>query len=157
MSNLCCVWWEMGAKIHFSAPVVSAPFVETFLSPLIHSGTFTENHLTTFMCLFPDSIHWLLFYCNFIIFLSFIIGVLGLPRWHQGWKICLPMQETQEIWVQSMGCEDPLEEEMATHLSLAWKMLWTEEPGRLQSIESQRVRTQLTMHVLKYNCFTMLC
>ena len=46
----------MWAKIHFSAPVVSAPFVETFLSPLIHSSTFTENHLTTFMCLFPDTI-----------------------------------------------------------------------------------------------------
>ena len=60
------------------------------------------------------------------------------------------------MWVQSMEWEDPLEEEMATHLSLAWKM-WTEEPGRLQSIESQRVGTQLTIHILEYNCFTMLC
>ena len=56
-----------------------------------------------------------------------------------------------------MGWEDPFEEEMATHLSLAWKMLWTEEPGRLQSIESQRVETQLTIHISEYNCFTMLC
>ena len=46
----------------------------------------------------------------------------------------------QETWVQSLGREDLLEEEMATHSStLAWKILWTEEPGGLQSIGSQRV------------------
>ena len=52
---------------------------------------------------------------------------------------CLPaMQKTQ---VQFLGQEDPLEKEMATHSStLAWKILWTEEPGRLLSKESQRVR-----------------
>ena len=45
-----------------------------------------------------------------------------------------------EIRVQSLGCEDPLEKEMATHSStLAWKIPWTEEPGRLQSMGSQRV------------------
>ena len=39
---------------------------------------------------------------------------------------------TQEIWVQSLGQEDPLEEEMATHSSiLAWEIPWTEEPGGL--------------------------
>ena len=46
----------------------------------------------------------------------------------------------QETWVLSLGWEDPLEKEMATHSStLAWKILWTEEPGRLQSMGSQRV------------------
>ena len=46
----------------------------------------------------------------------------------------------QEIWVPSLGREDPLEKEMVTHSSiLAWKMPWTEEPGRLQSMGSQRV------------------
>ena len=46
----------------------------------------------------------------------------------------------QEIWVQSLGLEDPLEKEMATHSSiLAWKISWTEEPGGLQSMGSQRV------------------
>ena len=45
-----------------------------------------------------------------------------------------------ETWVQSLGREDPLEKEMATHSStLAWKISWTEEPGRLQSMELQRV------------------
>ena len=45
-----------------------------------------------------------------------------------------------ETWVQSLGQEDPLEKEMANHSStLAWKIPWTEEPGRLQSMGSQRV------------------
>ena len=45
-----------------------------------------------------------------------------------------------ETWVQFLGREDPLEKEMATHSStLAWKIPWTEEPGRLQSMGSQRV------------------
>ena len=47
----------------------------------------------------------------------------------------------QKTWVRSLGWEDPLEKEMATHSSvLAWKIPWTEEPGRLQSMGSQRVR-----------------
>ena len=46
----------------------------------------------------------------------------------------------QETWVQSLGQEDPLEKEMATHSSiLAWRIPWTEEPGRLQSTGSQRI------------------
>ena len=47
----------------------------------------------------------------------------------------------QESQVQSLGQEDPLEEKMATHSSiLAWRILWTEESGELQSIGSQTVR-----------------
>ena len=47
----------------------------------------------------------------------------------------------QETWVQSLGWEDPLEEEMAIHSNiLAWRIPWTEEPGRLQSTGSQKVR-----------------
>ena len=46
----------------------------------------------------------------------------------------------QKTWVQSLGQEDPLEKGIATHSSiLAWKIPWTEEPGGLQSMESQRV------------------
>ena len=52
----------------------------------------------------------------------------------------MPMQETQETWVQALGQENPLEKEMATHSSiLAWEIPWTEEPGRLQSMGSQRI------------------
>ena len=51
---------------------------------------------------------------------------------------CLPTM--QEAWVRSLGWENPLEKEMATHSStLAWKISQTEEPGRLQSMGSQRV------------------
>ena len=46
-----------------------------------------------------------------------------------------------ETWVQSLGWEDPLEEVLVTHSSiLAWRIGWTEEPGRLLSMELQRVR-----------------
>ena len=46
----------------------------------------------------------------------------------------------QEMWVQSLGWEDPLEEEMATHSCiLAWETPWREEPGGLQTMGSQRV------------------
>ena len=51
---------------------------------------------------------------------------------------CLPTM--RETWVGSLGQEDPLENEMAIHSStLAWKIPWMEEPGRLQSMGSQRV------------------
>ena len=50
----------------------------------------------------------------------------------------------RETWVQSLGWEDLLEKEMATHSSiLAWEIPWTEEPGGLQSMGSQKSRTQL--------------
>ena len=54
-------------------------------------------------------------------------------------KISLPMQKMQ---VRSLGLEDPLEKEMATHSSiLAWEIPWTEKPGGLQSMGSQKSRT----------------
>ena len=52
---------------------------------------------------------------------------------------CLPTM--WETWIRSLGGEDPLEKEMATHSSiLAWKIPWTEDPRRLHSMGSQRVR-----------------
>ena len=51
------------------------------------------------------------------------------------------MQEMQEVQVQSLGWEDPLEKEMVTHSSiLAWEISWTEESGELKSMGLQRVR-----------------
>ena len=68
-------------------------------------------------------------------------SALVLPRWHLVVITHLPMQKTQETWVQSLGQEDPLEEGMATHSSiLAWRILWTGEPDRPQLIGLQRVR-----------------
>ena len=50
----------------------------------------------------------------------------------------------QEMWGQSLDQKGPLEKEMTTHSSiLAWEILWTEEPGRLQSMGSQKSQTQL--------------
>ena len=50
----------------------------------------------------------------------------------------------QEMWVCSLGGEDPLEKEMATHSSiLAWEIPWTEEPGGLQTMELQKSQTRL--------------
>ena len=58
------------------------------------------------------------------------------------------MQEMQETWVRSLGWEDTLEEEMAAPSSiLAWRIPWTEEPGRLQSVGSQS-QIQLSMHAV---------
>ena len=51
------------------------------------------------------------------------------------------LHTTQEIQVRSLGLEDALEKGMDTHSSiLAWRIPWTEEPGKLQSVGSQRVR-----------------
>ena len=66
--------------------------------------------------------------------------VLGLPRWLSDKRICLPMQEMQEKWVQFLSWEDFLEEQIATQSSILARIIpWTEEPGGLQSVESQRV------------------
>ena len=62
----------------------------------------------------------------------------------QWYRIYLPIQETQETWVRSLGWEERLEELMATHSSiLAWRIPWIEEPGGLQSRGSQS-QTQLS-------------
>ena len=53
-------------------------------------------------------------------------------------NLCLPVQEMQEMRVQSLAQEDPLEKETATHSSiLAWEIPWTEEPGGLRSMGLQ--------------------
>ena len=63
------------------------------------------------------------------------------------------MQETQEMQVQSLGQEDPLEVQMATHSNiLAWRIPWTEEPAELQSMELQQIqheRVHMGMCILK--------
>ena len=66
--------------------------------------------------------------------------MLGFPG-GSAVKALPAMQETQETRVRSLGQDDPLEEGMAAHFSiLAWRIAWTEEPSRLQSMGFQRVR-----------------
>ena len=56
-------------------------------------------------------------------------------------QILKNLHAVQETQVPSLGVENPLEKEIATHFSiLAWRIPWTEDPGRLQSMGSQRVR-----------------
>ena len=70
------------------------------------------------------------------------LGAYQVAQWE---RILPPVLEMQETWVQSMGREDPLEEEMATHSSfLAWKISWTEEPDGLQSTGLQKNQTRLS-------------
>ena len=65
----------------------------------------------------------------------YLLNLFGINLILSGERICLAMQETQEIGVRSLGWDDPLEEEMATHFSiLTWRIQWTEEPGGLQSM-----------------------
>ena len=54
------------------------------------------------------------------------------------------------MWVPSLGQDDPLEEEMATHNILVWKFLWTEEPGGLQFVESQSQTPEAAKHSCTY-------
>ena len=66
-------------------------------------------------------------------------SILGFPG-DSAVKNLPAMQETQEMQVQSLGGKDPLEESMTTHSSLlAWRIPWTKESGRLQSIGLQKV------------------
>ena len=61
-----------------------------------------------------------------------------------------PMQETQEMWVQSLGQEEPLEKGMAIHWSiLAWRIPWTEEPDGLQGHKESDMTEQLTLFTLR--------
>ena len=72
---------------------------------------------------------------------SYLIASL-VAQW---FKTPPAMQEMQGTRVQSLGREDPLEKEMATHYSIvAWRILWSEEPGGLQSTGLQKSRTRLS-------------
>ena len=83
---------------------------------------------TTARWIFSDMLWW---------FLRGLCPILGYPGDSDG-KVSAWMQET---WVRSLDREDPLEKEIETHSSiLAWRIPWTEEPGGLQSMGSQRVR-----------------
>ena len=89
---------------------------------------------------------------------------MGSHRVRHDWSnLAAAAAAVQETWVQSLGPEDPLEKGMATHYSiLAQKIPWTEEPGGLQSMGSQRVRqvwvtNTFTFHIddyIKYKWFT---
>ena len=89
------------------------------------------------VCTFLDGSHYLVYTRN----LSFSKYNKWASQVAQSVKTLPAMQET---WAQFLGREDPLEKDMATHSSiLAWRIPWTEEPGRLQSMGLQE-STQLS-------------
>ena len=70
----------------------------------------------------------------FMFWVLFSAGLVN-PKAQQVKNLPAMQQKTQEMWVQSLGWDDPLEEEMATHSnSLAWRIPWAEEPDRPQSL-----------------------
>ena len=102
--------------------------LQLILSLMVHMEL--QNYLVRFVLFFSCDI-------TFFSFISTFLCTIGASLVAQRLKRLLAMQET---WVQSLGQEDPLEKEMATHSSiLAWRIPWMEEPGRLQSTGSQRV------------------
>ena len=92
------------------------------------------------------------------------IGKLLITPWILRGQMVKHLPTMWETQVRTLGWEDPLEKEMATHSStLAWKIPWTEEPGRLQSIGSQRVRhdwatsLELVFHCITYYLLSSPC
>ena len=76
-------------------------------------------------------------------------------------QMVMNLPSMRETWVQALGRENPLEESMATHFSmLAWRTPWTVEPGRLQSMGSQKVRHDCSdlarMHAHYNNIYPLL-
>ena len=125
-----------GVWINFSFSLPVHPFASSSCNT--HSSV--RNHLKDHFLqkVFFDSFK-LISYSSSIYFLSLTLSqpLLFSSLVAQMVK-CLPA--VQKTWVQSLGREDPLEKEIATHSSiLAWKIPWMEEPGRLQSMGSQRV------------------
>ena len=79
-----------------------------------------------------------------------IYSIMGFPAGASGEEPACQCRWMQQTWVQSLGWEDPLEEGMVSHSHiLAWRIPWTEETGRLQSIGLQRVRRlkRLSTHI----------
>ena len=86
---------------------------------------------------------------NFIF--AYLMYLTKLPTFTGG-SVVEDLPAMQEMRVQSLGWKDPLEEEMATHSSIpVWEILWTEEPGGLQSMGSQKIRQSLATKTTNNN------
>ena len=91
----------------------------------------------------PDSWFWLdpEYYWKECLYINYSVSkIWGLP----GGSVAKNTLANQETWVQSLGGEDPLEKEMATHSSIAWEIPWTEEPGGLQSMRPHKSQIWLS-------------
>ena len=108
-------------------------FLSRVNSQLLHETVLCNSNTMTFLPQKTLVMYWAKLCFSFI-----ALPLLRTSQVAQWQRICLPMQGRQEIW--SLGQEDPLEKEMATHSSiLAWKIPCTKELGGLQSMGSKRV------------------
>ena len=125
-------WWPTFSE-EDGGPVQSVLRIRLLLLRYLGSGQLLAQSHGSLPPQTPGLLTWLPF--------SFVCTSYTLPQCAQLVRNLPAMLKTQEIQVQSLGGEDPLEKEMATHSSvLAWKIPLTEEPVRLESIGSQRVR-----------------
>ena len=115
----------------------------------------TIGYKITYKSFYPHFTKWCISHFNFysLLYLKFILRFLSIIFIHfisqryfsffcmAQWVKNLPaIQESQETWVPLLSQEDPLKKEMATYSSiLTWRIPWTEEPGRLESLRSQRI------------------
>ena len=107
----------------------------SFIEQLYHCSLF----LCKVLCLnLVSNVNIITKYIIWRVFLICTLWSALASRVAQWWRIHLPMHESQEMQVQSLGWEDALEEVAASFSILAWKTLWTEQPGGLQSMGSQR-------------------
>ena len=129
---------RLGIKVTSITKLFPAPLTLCTFNSLLWVYSFLKQGIKNFP---PNASA----YCHYWITGSFSTDV----KWHlllftkfpYGGTVVKNLAAKQETQVQSLGQEDPLEKEMTTHSSiLAWRISWTKEPGRLQSMESQRVR-----------------
>ena len=118
-------------------------YVYTYVCVYAHMYVHICIHMYVYVCICMHacmSVYVCMYVCVYMyvcIYVCVYMYICGASLVAQTVKHLSPMLETR---VRSLGWEDPLEKEMATHSStLAWKTPWTEEPGRLQSMGSQRV------------------
>ena len=160
----CCEGWRWTSSPFLPLLLQTGDSARTSLKD-ISSSPFTLSQLEVISLYICNNIIWR-FTLNFHLYSNLVSGQsLNFKLWllyYHSHPPSLPsgsvvmnlsaVQETQEMWIQSLGWEDPLEEEMATLSStLAWRIPWTKEPGGLQSMQLQRVRhDRVTKHSTAY-------
>ena len=116
----------------------------------IVSGFFTMWATREALIYLKGNKYFVLIWITFFLFMFQISNLLGFPGGTRGKEPTCQCRRCWEMQVRSLGWEGPLEKGMATHSTiLAWKIPWTEEPGKLQSMGSQRVRQDWSNLALK--------
>ena len=137
-------WKESDTTEQLSTPTLQQVILRSSASTLVDKRESFLTRLSSWATV-PTSSTWLICLPGLCLKPSELwLCLIAVARTSNGDSMVAQMVKhlpaMQETWVQSLGWEDPLEKEMATHSStLAWKIPQMEEPGRLQSMRSQRV------------------